>query len=139
MTDTPTVPARRLGLSHRRVELSAWALLVTQVIHGLTPADTEAEGYMGLVGGLVLLIATMAAILGFRRDQPWARRLLFVTGLTVAAGFVAYHATPVTSPITGSSPSTTVASTSASIRPFDAVGRTPRETGPSTPRSPSAR
>jgi hypothetical protein len=87
-------------MNDRRFELSAWALLVTQVIHGLTPADTEAEGYMGLVGGLILLIATMAAILGFRRAKPWARRLLFVTGLTVAAGFVAYHATPVTSPIT---------------------------------------
>jgi hypothetical protein len=55
---------------------------------------------MGLVGGLILLIATMAALLGFRRDEPWARPLLLVTGLTVAIGFVAYHATPVTSPVT---------------------------------------
>jgi hypothetical protein len=84
----------------KRLELSAWALLVTQVIHGLTPADTDAEGYAGLVGGLILLIATMAAILGLRRGAPWAHRLLFITGLTVAAGFVAYHATPVKSPIT---------------------------------------
>jgi hypothetical protein len=83
-----------------RLELSAWALLVTQVVHGFTPADTEAEGYAGLIGGLVLLVATMAAILGLRRGRSWAPTLTLATGLTVAVGFVAYHATPVRSPVT---------------------------------------
>jgi hypothetical protein len=84
----------------RRVELAAWALLVAQVVHGLTPSDTDAEGYAGLVGGLVLLVATMAAILGLRRGRPWAHILLLGTGLAVAVGFVLYHATPVSSPVT---------------------------------------
>jgi hypothetical protein len=84
----------------RRVEVAAWALLVAQLVHGLTPADTESDGYVGLVGGLVLLVATMTAILGLRRQRPWAAPLTAGIGLTVAVGFVLYHATPVTSPVT---------------------------------------
>jgi hypothetical protein len=84
----------------RRVEPAAWALLVAQVVHGLTPSGTDAEGYAGLVGGLVLLVATMAAILGLRHGRPWGRTLLFGAGLAVAIGFVLYHATPVNSPVT---------------------------------------
>ena len=86
--------------AHRRVEAATWALLVTQVVHGFTPADTEAEGYVGLVGGLVLLVATMAAIVGLRSDRPWARSLAGWTGLAVAVGFVLYHAIPFHSPLT---------------------------------------
>jgi len=95
-----TGTTRTTRTTGRRVELAAWALLIAQVVHGLTPADTEAEGYAGLVGGLVLLVATMAAILGLRGGRPWARPLLLGTGLAVAVGFVVYHATPVTSPVT---------------------------------------
>jgi hypothetical protein len=83
-----------------RAEPAAWALLAAQVVHGLTPAGTDSEGLVGLVGGLVLLVATMTAILGLRRRRPWAPALTAATGLAVAAGFVLYHATPVTSPVT---------------------------------------
>jgi hypothetical protein len=84
----------------RRVEVAAWALLVAQVVHGLVPAETESDGNVGLVGGLVLLVATMTAIVGLRRQRPWAAPLTAGIGLTVAIGFVLYHATPVTSPVT---------------------------------------
>ena len=83
-----------------RLQASAWALLVLQVVHGLTPADTEAEGYVGAVGGLLLLIATMTAIAGIRGDRPWAATLTGWTGLVVAVGFVLYHAMPFSSPMT---------------------------------------
>jgi hypothetical protein len=93
-------PARSTPRLGGRAELAAWVLLASQVVHGLTPADTEAEGYAGLVGGLILLVATMAAIVGLRTGRSWARPSLLATGLAVAIGFVAYHATPVTSPVT---------------------------------------
>ena len=86
--------------ARRRIEAAAWALLVTQVVHGFTPAETEAEGYVGLVGGLVLLVATMAAIVGLRSGRSWARPLAGGTGLAVAVGFVLYHAVPFHSPLT---------------------------------------
>lgn len=79
---------------------SAWALVILQVVHGFTPAETEAEGYMGLVGGLVLLLAAMAAVIGLRARKPWAGPLTGWTGLTVAVGFVLYHAVPVHSQVT---------------------------------------
>ena len=84
----------------RRAELAAWALLVTQVAHGFTPAETEAEGYAGAVGGLILLVATMAAIFGLRSARPWGAPLTVWTGGAVAIGFVLYHAVPVSSPVT---------------------------------------
>ena len=85
---------------HRRLQAAAWALLVLQVVHGLTPADTEAEGYVGAVGGLLLLVATMAAIVGIRSRRPWGAPLAGWTGLVVAVGFVLYHAMPFSSPVT---------------------------------------
>ena len=87
-------------MSNRRLEVAAWALLAAQVAHGLTPADTDAEGYVGPVGGLLLLVATMTAIAGLRRHRPWAPRLAAWTGLAVALGFTLYHATPFASPVT---------------------------------------
>ena len=84
----------------KRLEQAAWALLVLQVVHGLTPADTEAEGYVGAVGGLLLLVATMAAIYGIRSGRPWAPALTGWTGAVVAAGFVLYHALPFHSAVT---------------------------------------
>lgn len=84
----------------RRIEVAAWALAATQVAHGLTPADTESEGYVGAVVGLVLLVLSLAAIYGLRQGRPWAPRLLLGTGAAVAIGFVAYHATPWRSPVT---------------------------------------
>lgn len=86
--------------SHKRLEASAWALLVLQVVHGFTPAETEAEGYVGAVGGLALLLATMVAIIGLRRGRPWAGTLTGWTGAVVAVGFVLYHALPFSTSVT---------------------------------------
>lgn len=87
-------------MSTRRVEAATWALAVSQVVHGLTPADTESEGYVGAVVGLVLLVLSLAAIYAFRTGRPWGVKVAGPTGAAVAIGFVAYHATPWRSPVT---------------------------------------
>jgi hypothetical protein len=92
----PTRDAPPLG----RLDLAAWALLVTQLVHGLTPADTSSEGYVGAVVGGLLLVASAVGIFALRLGSSWAPRLVGLTGLVVAVGFVAYHATPVHSPVT---------------------------------------
>jgi hypothetical protein len=84
----------------RRVEAATWALAVTQVVHGLTPADTESEGYVGAVVGLVLLVLSLAAIYGIRQGRDWGVAVAGPTAAAVAIGFVAYHATPWHSPVT---------------------------------------
>jgi hypothetical protein len=87
-------------MSSGRVEAATWALAATQVVHGLTPADTESEGYVGAVVGLVLLVLSLAAIYGIRTGKPWGVQVAGPTGAAVAIGFVAYHATPWHSPVT---------------------------------------
>ena len=82
------------------LDAAAWALLVTQLVHGLTPADTSSEGWTGAVVGGLLLVAAAVGIFALRLGSPWAPRLVGLTGLAVAVGFVAYHATPVRSPVT---------------------------------------
>jgi hypothetical protein len=82
------------------VERAGWALVIVQVVHGFTPAETEAEGYVGLVGGLILLLAAMAAVVGFRTGKRWAAPLTGWTGLAIAVGFTLYHAVPFHSPLT---------------------------------------
>jgi len=86
--------------SRTRLEAAAWALVVFQVVHGFTPADTESEGYVGLVGGLALLVLALAGVFGIRTGRPWAAPVTGWTGLTVAVGFVLYHAVPLKSPMT---------------------------------------
>jgi hypothetical protein len=81
-------------------EKAAWALVIVQVVHGLTPAETEAEGSVGLVGGLALLVAAMVAVVGFRSGRSWATPLTGWTGLIIAVGFTLYHAVPFQSPVT---------------------------------------
>lgn len=83
-----------------RAELAAWVLVGTQVVHGFIPAETESEGYAGALGGLVLLVASLAAVYGLRTAKAWAPTVLMATGAGVAVGFVAYHATPVRSAVT---------------------------------------
>ena len=75
-------------------------VVIVQLVHGFTPAETEAEGYVGLVGGLALLIAAMAAVIGFRLHKSWAAPLTGRTGLVIAVGFTLYHAVPFHSPLT---------------------------------------
>jgi hypothetical protein len=84
----------------RRLEVAAWALLITQIVHGFTPAHTHAESLFGPIVGLALVAATVAAIVGIRRGHPWSRMLTGATGLVVAVGFVLYHAVPFESPVT---------------------------------------
>ena len=50
-------------MARSRAEAAAWALLVIQGVQGFTPADTESEGYVGLVGGLLLLFAIIYALI----------------------------------------------------------------------------
>src|SRR5437660_2197061 len=83
-----------------RGEIAAWLLVAVQVVHGLTPAKTEAEGAVGAVGGLALLVASIAAVYGFRTTKPWAPRLTGIVGLAIAIGFTAYHAVPWHGPLT---------------------------------------
>lgn len=81
----------------------AVALLVTQVVHGAVPVDenkAESESALGFYGGILLLVLTVAAIVGLAQRRPYGRPLAAWTGLVVAAGFVAYHAVPWTSPVT---------------------------------------
>jgi hypothetical protein len=42
----------------------------------------------------------MAAVIGIRTGKPWAASLTGWTGLTVAVGFVLYHAVPFHSAVT---------------------------------------
>ena len=95
-----TAPTVRSSPPLSRLDGAAWALFGTQMIHGLTPADTSSEGDVGAVVGGALLIASALAIYALRAGLPWGARLTGATGLVVAVGFVAYHATPVHSPVT---------------------------------------
>ena len=84
----------------RQLEISAWLLAVTQLVHGVTPAHTGVHAIVGPVVGVVLLGASIAAIAGFRKGRTWARPLVGWTGVVVVVGFVAYHALPITSAAT---------------------------------------
>ncbi|MBV8959897.1 MAG: hypothetical protein JO087_14105 [Actinobacteria bacterium] len=78
-----------------RIVPATAALIAIQVIHGAIPAKTNAEGYTGLVLGSIALVASIVALVGLRRERPWARTLSGVTGVSVAVGFVLYHALPI--------------------------------------------
>lgn len=81
----------------------AVALLVMQVVHGAVPVDenkVESESALGFYGGILLLVLTVAAVVGLLQRRPYGRPLGAWTGLIVAVGFVAYHAVPWTSPFT---------------------------------------
>jgi hypothetical protein len=92
----------------RAVALPAGLLALAQVWHAVTPANTVDPstqqpiegGYIGLVGGLLLLLGCIVASIAARRDKEWARPLGLVCGVGVAAGFVLYHATTLRSPVT---------------------------------------
>ena len=89
-------------MARDRLLVPAVALLVTQVVHGAVPVEEENPdgSVLGLNVGLQLLVLTVAAVVGLVQRRPYGRPLAAWTGLAVAAGFVAYHAVPWTSPLT---------------------------------------
>ena len=92
----------------RAIALPAGLLAAAQVWHALTPADNVDPtthkaiegGYVGLVGGLLLLFGCIVVSIAARRGKEWARPLGFVCGVGVALGFLLYHATTLRSPVT---------------------------------------
>ena len=88
---------RETTVSDRRLSLAAWLLVVTQLVHGVTPAHTGEHTIVGPAVGLVLLATSIVAIVGFRSARSWARPLLGWTGVVVVVGFVLYHALPISS------------------------------------------
>ena len=94
------LPPRAVGgkvllMRASRIVPATAALIAIQVIHAAIPAKTDAEGYTGLVLGIIALIASIAALVGLRQDKSWARSLSGLTGVSVAIGFVLYHALPI--------------------------------------------
>jgi hypothetical protein len=87
-------------MGRNRLIAPAALLIAIQVIHGAIPAETDAEGYVGLVAGLIGLVASIAALVGVTRGRSWGRTLLGTTGLSIAVGFLLYHALPIHSPLT---------------------------------------
>jgi hypothetical protein len=87
--------------SQQRLMVPAALLVAVQVVHAVLPGPAEGGGsVVGPVGGVVLLVAAVAAWVGAWQRRPWARPLLQWTGVLVAVGFLLYHASPVTSPLT---------------------------------------
>jgi hypothetical protein len=84
----------------KRLRYATCGLVLAQMIHAGTPADTSSEGYVGLIVGLVLLVAAVVAAIGSFGLTPWTPRLAFVTGTAVAVGFMLYHAVPAHTPVT---------------------------------------
>jgi hypothetical protein len=81
----------------------AVALVVTQIVHAAVPVDenhAESEGFTGLIGGGILLLLSVVALVQIAQHRPSGRPLAAWTGLAVAVGFVAYHAVPWTSVLT---------------------------------------
>ncbi len=81
----------------------AVALVVAQVVHAAVPVDpdkAESESWVGFYGGVLLLLLSVAAVVGLVQGRPYGRPLATWTGLVVAVGFVAYHASPWHSPAT---------------------------------------
>lgn len=92
----------------RALVLPAALLAAAQVWHAVTPANnvdpTSGKpiegGFVGLIGGLLLLLGCIAASIAARQGKEWARPLSLVCGIGVALGFVLYHATTLRSPVT---------------------------------------
>jgi hypothetical protein len=84
----------------RNLWLAAVSLLVIQVVHGAIPGPDEGGGSLvGPVVGMVLLVASIAVVVGLARGRAWSRPLLGATGAVVALGFLSYHALPVKTPL----------------------------------------
>ena len=83
-----------------RLQAAAIALIAIQVIHAAIPAETSSEGYFGLIVGAIALAASIASLVGLRGGKPWAVPLLGLTGISIAVGFLLYHALPIHSAVT---------------------------------------
>ncbi len=91
----------------RALSLPAGLLALAQIWHALTPAENldpsthqpVEGGYVGLIGGLLLLIGCIVASIAAGRGKEWARQLSLVCGVGVAGGFVLYHTTTLRSPV----------------------------------------
>lgn len=84
----------------RTIAIVGWVLVATQVVHGVVPAETDAEGVVGFYTGIVLLLGSLVGASAALLGRPWSIPLLGWTGLVVAVGFVLYHVVPVSSPAT---------------------------------------
>ena len=74
---------------------AAAALLVLQFLHGLAPSEPgQEESGAGLVLGLLGLVASGVALTAVLRGWERAPEVVALVGGAIAAGFVAYHATP---------------------------------------------
>lgn len=98
----------RTTSTSRSVEAAAWALVGVQVLHGIIPAETASEGWVGAVAGLVLLMSAGIAAIAVRVGWSWGIALTGWTGFLVAAGFTGYHAMPFRSPFTNPYPGESV-------------------------------
>lgn len=85
---------------HTRLIWGAAALIAIQVIHGAIPAETESDTVVGFYTGILLLVASITALVGLVRRSGWAPPLLGITGAVVAVGFLLYHALPIRGPLT---------------------------------------
>jgi hypothetical protein len=88
----------------RMLAVAGWSLVAAQVVHGVVPAETSAEGDVGFFTGIVLLLASLVGASGAMLGKAWAAPVLGWTGAIVAVGFLLYHVVPVTSPVTNPYP-----------------------------------
>jgi hypothetical protein len=90
-----------VALDWNRVTWLSVALLVAQVLHGLAPADAEAEeNAVGLVLGVLGLLATIVLVVSAVRRSPRAQTLLLLVPGSITVGFLAYHGLPFASSVT---------------------------------------
>lgn len=93
-------PSAGGDVTRSSLQWSTLALIATQVVHALTPAETASEGWVGAVGGALLLTSAGVALVAVRTGRPWGPLVTGWTGLLVAAGFTVYHALPFRSAVT---------------------------------------
>lgn len=89
------------AVAWRRLVWAGGALLATQVVHGLAPAsEGQEENAVGLVLGLLGVVATGVAIGAAVKRRPQAPGLLTLVSIAVGVGFVAYHGLPFDTAVT---------------------------------------
>ncbi|GEM_PF-6186769 len=74
--------------------------VAAQALHLAAPRPTNGGSAVGTVVGALLLVASIAALVGAGWGRAWARPLLRWTGATVMVGFLLYHGLPFETPLT---------------------------------------